>query len=502
MATSQPLLGNPLLDYLRAYDLNDYSLGLAVTTSESPYSGASNSDIAYPYLTSFNDSSLTSDWFLISEGNLGLRWAPPESWEIGIVGRVNMLGLGTDDIPELEGLNDRNWTLEVAPMIGWRGWPVHVNFRTYFEILDRHSGTTSELIFRLPRRYNRGFLIPSVRAVYQSSGYNAYYYGVSTDESRPDRPAYQPGSSISTAARVRWGYQLTEKWLLSGSVVVELLGDEITASPIVDKKNLWTANIGLAYNDDVFQHRIAELGSKKQPKLEIRMAAFDDSVDSKISRNADDGSPGTEVDLENLLGLSNNETVFQVEAFYRFNDFHRLEISYHELGREGSVTLEQDVRFGDTVFAAGTDVVTRVGAETLRVGYAYSLMNDAQKELGVMAGLHFSNTKTSMVAPLTGQSETSDFSTPLPVIGVHGSVELGANSTLGARVQIFALEFDRVDGSVIRANLEWQRRFGNNFSAGVAYNFYKMNLDSSENDVQGTLKILHQGPALFVSANF
>ena len=139
------------MDFIRAYDLNDYSLGVAVTAVESPYVGGETSFFAYPYLTSFRDSSFTRDWFLISEGDLGIRYVTESEWEFGVVGRVQTLGLGDNDSPELRGLNDRTWTIEMAPMIGWRGWPVHIRFKTYFEVLGRHGGNTSQLAFLIAR---------------------------------------------------------------------------------------------------------------------------------------------------------------------------------------------------------------------------------------------------------------------------------------------------------------------------------------------------------------
>jgi hypothetical protein len=116
--------------------------------------------------------------------------------------------------------------------------------------------------------------------------------------------------------------------------------------------------------------------------------------------------------------------------------------------------------------------------------------------------MHINNNIGEIVSPVTGERERTDVSTPLPVIGLHGSVELGQHSTLGARAQIFALEFDRYDGHMIYLMLDWQRRFGNGFSAGVAYQLYATRLDSTEADVISRLESDHHGPSIFFSANF
>ena len=65
------------LDYLRKYDLNDYALGLAVTTTQNPYLGSSNSTYAYPYLTSFQHPSFTDGWLVVRNGGMGLRHSQP-----------------------------------------------------------------------------------------------------------------------------------------------------------------------------------------------------------------------------------------------------------------------------------------------------------------------------------------------------------------------------------------------------------------------------------------
>ena len=77
-----------LLDYLRDYDLNDYALGLSIATWQSPYLGVDNSVAAYPILTSFRHSSLTDDWLLIQDENLGFRYVTDNHWELGLIGRI------------------------------------------------------------------------------------------------------------------------------------------------------------------------------------------------------------------------------------------------------------------------------------------------------------------------------------------------------------------------------------------------------------------------------
>jgi outer membrane protein len=491
-----------LMDYIRSYDLNDYALGVALSLGETPYIGAENSAFAYPFLTSFRDSAFTKDWLLVREGNLGVRWVSKSDWEFALLGRVQTLGPGSADAPELRGLADRKWTLELAPMIGYRGWPVHIDIKTYFDILDRHGGSSSELSLSLPREFDRGYIVPSVRAIYYDQDFTNYYYGVSAPEALPSRPEYRAGAATNTALKVRWGYQLTEKWLLSGNIGVEFLDDEISMSPITDKDSLWSTTISVAYNSDIFQSRGPERAGRRQSRFEFRAAAFSDFVDTRIQRNSSAGIPGSEIDLENILGLPDEETILQVDAIFRIGDYHRIELGYFEVERSGTATLPSAVDFGDEQFVAATTVDSSFDTSILRIGYAYSLINDAQKELGLMAGLHFSKFDGEISSSSTGQRAASSVETPLPVIGAHGSVAIGKKASLGARVQLFRMDFDRYEGLLSYLTVDLQRRFGENFSVGLAYNYYLMKLESNEDDLTGSLQIRHSGPALFVSAGF
>jgi outer membrane scaffolding protein for murein synthesis (MipA/OmpV family) len=496
-------LAQSLLDYIRNYDLNDYALGLTISTSQNPYVGSENSVFGYPVLTSFRDSAFTDDWLLLREGDVGIRWVSEESnWEAALIGRFQTLGLGTSDSPKLEGLDDRKWGLEMGPMVGWRGWPVHVNLKTYTEVFGRHDGLISHLLFSLPRESERGYLVPGIELIHQTSDYASYYFGVSPSEATATRPVYQPGDALNTALRVRWGYGITDKWLLYGDLGLEFLDSEITNSPIVGRDKLWSASIAVAYNNNIFQTSESRLGRSEQPSFEIRLAAFSDSIDSNIVRDATDGSDGTVIDLEDLLGLSDQETLLEVDAIFRIGTFHRIEVGYLGTTRNGSATLENDIMFGDALFPAGTTVNSHVDTQITRVAYAFSLINDTQKEVGVMGGLHFSRFKTMISSDATGQSAISNAATPLPVIGLHGSVSLGRKAALGARIQFFRMDFDRYEGSLSYITLDLQRKLGDIFRVGLGYNYYALNLDSRDNDVRGTIEVRHHGPLLYVSAGF
>ncbi len=496
----QSATAGSLLDYIRDYDLNDYSLGFAVSTSQNPFSGAPNSTIAYPYLTSFSHSAFTDDWFLIRGDDIGFRYITNNDWEFGVVGRIQTLGLGGAENDALRGLDERRWTIEAGPLVGWRRWPVHVQFRSYWEVLDRHQGTTSDLEISLPRQFDRGFFVPSIEISYLSDEYSRYYYGVAEYEATPSRPAYQPGEAINVWAGFKVGYELTPRWLLSTTVGIEYLDSAVSSSPIVDRDKLWSASIGLAYNADIFEP--ARYDGPQQPRFEIRLSALSSSTDTKIIRDAENGEPGDEINLEEVLGVADRETIAQFDVYFRAAYHHRFEIGYFELLRRSTKTLENDIDFGDQTFIAGTDVDIGVTSKVMRFAYSYSLMRDQQKELGVTAGLTYSRFETSVFAESTLQYERLRADALVPTVGVFGSVALGDNWRLGADINAFSLDFDRFEGYTAYVNAGLDRKFGDNISAGIGYSFYGTRLKARDAELRGLFRLRHHGPKLTLSVSF
>ena len=490
------------LEQMRNVDLNDYALGVAVTTRQNPFVGGANGTILYPYLTSLTHSSMTDDWLLIRDGGYGIRWITDNEWELGVIGRVRTLGLGNSQAEDLVGIADRNWTIELGPTIGYRGWPVHINWTLWNEITGRHNGFVNDLALKYPIGFEKGFLVPSIHAIYESTKHSNYYYSVSEAESTPERPAYYPGSSLNARADVRLGYTLTPKWLLSATIGLEWLGSEITDSPIVGRERVWYGTLGLAYNADIFNPRTLDQYERRLPNVDVRVGAFFSSISTKLTRDTADGVAGVEIDLEKVLGTSNSEDTIEAEAVWRIGDHHQLELGFFQLGRSHSTLLTDELVFGDRAFAAGNELTTKIDYSSLRLGYTFYLMRDTQKELGVMGGVHLTRFAATLVEDANRQIGKSQSSTPLPVIGLNGALFFGDRMSLRGRVHVFRTDFDRHEGLLNYAALDLERRFHDSITLGIGYNYYGTKLSSPDSDLNGHLDIRHYGPVLFATFGF
>lgn len=493
---------NDWLDNFRNIDLNDYALGLAVSDQQSPYAGAENSTIVYPFLTSFEHAAFTDKVLVLRDGEVRLRHVTDNDWEFSVAARLETRSFGNHQSDVLSGVSAPEWTLEFGPEVGLRRWPIHVHLAAYFEPTDRHDGIAGRVSISYPRQYARGYVVPEIEAIIQDDSYTEYYYAVTAAEATPERPAYTPGKATNVKFRIVWGYELSEQWLLSGKLGYELLDDSIRASPLVDRDALWSVNVGVAYTPDVFTSSGYDLTVSDVAGLDIRAGIFSARVDTKIGRDTVDGIPGDEIDLEDLFGESENEAVAQIDATWRFNRFHRIEASYFELVRNGSVTLDEELRVADSSFPVGSDLQSRSHFKSIRLGYAYSLMHDSQKEFGLMAGVHFSSFDSVISTTQSDTTEESRLDAPLPVIGAYGSINLGEKNTLDAKLQVFRTDYDHYEGSLNYFSVDLQRRLTEHISAGIGFNYYRLQLRSSQKDLNGYVEIQHHGPVLFFGYRF
>ena len=165
-------------------------------------------------------------------------------------------------------------------------------------------------------------------------------------------------------------------------------------------------------------------------------------------------------------------------------------------------TLQRNLWFGGTLYPEGSDVDSSSESKLLRLGYSYSLMRDGQKELGVTAGLAYWSFESKVSADDQQASDRVRVESLLPTIGIFGSVPLGDEWRLAADIDLFTLEFDHYKGYMAYLSLDLERKFGENFGAGLGYNFYGTRLKSKTDDLDGTLRVRYQGPKVYLSMRF
>lgn len=219
------------------------SAGVGLVLSPKPYKDVDTDTILIPMIMyegkRLSIRGKTAEYVLFSED-----W-----WQLSGVLDMRFDGYEDDDSSALNGMDDREWTLEsgLAFKVSDDTWG-SIRLGWLMDILSEHEGHELSLRYNYPIRMDKLVLTPNVGFAFHSDDLVDYYYGVENDEVRAGRPAYQADSTVNWFTGLGIGYELYENWTLYSNMRFEFYGDEIRESPIVDEDYGFGAIFGIMYS--------------------------------------------------------------------------------------------------------------------------------------------------------------------------------------------------------------------------------------------------------------
>ena len=221
---------------------------------------------------------------------------------------------------------------------------------------------------------------------------------------------------------------------------------------------------------------------------------------------------GTEVNLEDDLGLSSNQLNFRADGYWRFGRHGRLDFAYTGWNRSASHVLDRDVTVGDTTYHAGGNLDSKLRVSLVELYYGYSFWNTPKFEAGLMLGatalinnISFEGQGTitggGSSASTTFSSNTRNVVAPLPAIGAQARYTIIPGLLVSGRIKGFGATIDNIKGSVLegRATLDYYPWKNVGFGAGYDYVDIKVTKTS---DPMVELEYRYSGPMFYLSLVF
>ena len=216
-----------------------------------------------------------------------------------------------------------------------------------------------------------------------------------------------------------------------------------------------------------------------------------------------DTSPGTDIELENELGLESSSTVFRIGGYYWMRPRHRIDFSVFDLSRSATKQIDETINFGDQVFNINTFVETSNDLTILKADYTFAVVNREQGFLGLTGGLYVADTKLALRERTLGTFESEDLTAPLPVVGFRGEYEISDRVSLRGAAQWFSIDAGDVDGSLRDIYLGVDYGFNDRMAIGLAYNDVSLDVNATESGgFEGALDWGYDGFLLYFKADF
>jgi hypothetical protein len=219
--------------------------------------------------------------------------------------------------------------------------------------------------------------------------------------------------------------------------------------------------------------------SDNMERASILFGAFITDRDSSTRLDSDAGD-GTDLDLEDDLGLESSTSVARLGGYFWLGRRHRIDGAYFDLSRSASIPIKETIDFGDETFLINTVVNTDSDLSIIKADYTFAAVARERGWFGVTAGLYVAETKMALSQATLGRAESEDLTAPLPLIGLRGDYAINDRITLRGAVQWFGYEADSIDGRLTDLYFGADYGFGERMAVGLAYNQVSMNLGAEK----------------------
>jgi hypothetical protein len=224
---------------------------------------------------------------------------------------------------------------------------------------------------------------------------------------------------------------------------------------------------------------------------------------STSARLDSDEGDGTDINLEDDLGLEGSTSAFRFGGSLWIGSRHRIDVSAFDLSRTASRRIEETINYGDEVFEIDTVVTSESDLTILKTDYTYALFNRDRGYLGATAGLYIAEVKLSLSEASLGTAESEDLTAPLPLLGVRGEYYLTERFALRGVAQWFSVDTGDAEGSLRDVYVAGDYRLGRSWSVGLAYNDVAMDIRAEEDSgFRGSLDWGYDGWLAYVKYDF
>jgi outer membrane protein len=219
------------------------SVGLGVLASPNPYRDASTEVFPIPVLV------LRGEQVSFVGLRLSVHLVEQGPWSLDAIAQPRFGGFDPADSAFLEGMEEREFTLDAGLELTWESPRWSVSFDVLRDVLSRSDGLEMSVDVQRSFAYARWRISPGFGVGWQDDELADYYYGVRPAEARAGRPTYDPGSTLVPSVGIEVARSFPNpRWSVRGIIDVELLPSAVTNSPIIEDDYSAFAVAAVAYS--------------------------------------------------------------------------------------------------------------------------------------------------------------------------------------------------------------------------------------------------------------
>ncbi len=221
-------------------------------------------------------------------------------------------------------------------------------------------------------------------------------------------------------------------------------------------------------------------------RVQIGVSGAEAFLNTTIRVDASDGTPGTDINTEDLLGLGKSQLRPRFTLRLRPGRRHEFEFNYMQVRREGFVGVNVPIQFGDSVFNAGAYLFSYLKTDQVGMTYRLALRAKEKSQAGLSVGVGAIVLEAGIAAlAVAGDSasilflEDRKFTGPTASVGLFGRTELARNLYLEGDARGLYVKVSRIRATVLEggATLRYFVLPWLGGEAGYGIGFYNVKLD-------------------------
>lgn len=255
-------------------------------------------------------------------------------------------------------------------------------------------------------------------------------------------------------------------------------------------------------------------GSVNAAEEEAATVAFPDTWMLRLGAYIVDGSStqfsvsspvglGTVIDYQRDLNGESRDTIPRIDAYYRFNDRHRIDFTTFAIDRKGTRSIDVAITIEDQIYNANETVNSEIKYNLYKLGYAYSFYHSPKVELSLSAGLNITSYDLSFSNSTGDKVEAAGFTAPLPMFGLRLGYAITPKWNVHYVTEAFFIEFeDTVKGALISYELNMEYKLFKNFAIGAGLARFGTSVEVNDDDWKGKVSDNYRGYTVFGTLYF
>ena len=241
-------------------------------------------------------------------------------------------------------------------------------------------------------------------------------------------------------------------------------------------------------------------------KLQLGIGYFIPSQTIRIGVNG--SSENTEIEFNDALKLSDNNSAPQFNFDWRFTKKWKVSLEYFNMNKSSAAILDKDIQWNDYTLKAGSSVTGGIDIDLYRIYIGGALSQGLHHEFGLGLGIHGLDINPYIQGKIYLNDELQELErvsvsafAPLPNIAIWYYYALNPKWAFMARLDWFGIKIDPYTGSLWDFTPSVRYQIIKNLAISADYRYFKVSAGVDQNNWDGSFYMVFQGPTFTLTGN-